>query len=69
MLVKVSSSTDDRVHLWNYEKFKEHHNARVKSWNSNGNLINFIVYDIDGKIDMELTNSLGLKCEIYSKSS
>lgn len=63
MLVKVSPLSNESVHFWNYEKFKEHHKARVKSWDNSGNLVNFIIYDIDSEIDQALTNSLGLKCE------
>lgn len=63
MLVKVSPLSDESIHFWNYETFKEYHKARVKSWNNSGNLVNSIVYDIDGEIDQEFTNSLGLKCE------
>lgn len=66
MLVKVSSSNSERVHFWNYETFKNHHNAKVKSWSNKGNLINFIVYEINGEIAQELTHSLGLKYEYLS---
>ena len=63
MLVKVSPLSYGSIHFWNYETFKEHHKARVKSWDNSGNLVNSIVYDIDGEIDQELTKSLGLKFE------
>ncbi len=67
MLVKVSSLNSERVHFWNYETFKKHHDAKVKSWSNKGNLINFIVYEINGKVDQELTHSLGLKFEYLSQ--
>ena len=34
MLVKVSPLSDESVHFWNYERFKEHHKAKVKSWDT-----------------------------------
>ena len=63
MLIKVHSASNNYVHLWNYEAFKEKHNAKTKSWDINGNLINSIIYDVQGDIDMEFTKSLGLKCD------
>lgn len=64
MTVKVFSKTKDNVHLWNYFSFKEHHNATPKSHGSNGNVINYKIYEVDCPIDEEYTSSLGLKYEI-----
>lgn len=64
MLVKLSSKDDNKVHLWNYEAFKEHHNAVTKSYNLSGNRIDYIIYEVNRPIDDEFVNSLGLKYEV-----
>lgn len=37
---------NDNIHLWTYEKFKEIHNATVLDFNTNGNIIEYIIYEI-----------------------
>lgn len=63
MLVKVYS-TNDPVHYWNYENFKEAHNARPVKWKMEGNYIYYIVYETNKELSQEALEDNGLSAEI-----
>lgn len=67
MIVEVYSACEYGSHLWDYEEFKKHHQAKVKKWNLSGNHINSIIYDIPSTIDVEFTQSMGLLCHVISE--
>lgn len=57
----------DNMHLWTYEKFKELHNGQVVDFKTNGNLIEYIIYDIKSQsinIDFLKENNLSYESEI-----
>lgn len=64
MTVKVFGIDNSRVHLWNYENFKEAHNAKVVGKSLDGNLIRYILYKIMCEIDKEVLNENGLDYSI-----
>lgn len=68
MIVAVFSENPNQpAHLWTFENFKEHHSATVLDFNTNGNIIEQIIYEIPQEVDYEYLTDLGLKCMIIEK--
>ena len=56
---------NDYIHFWTYEKFKEIHNATLVDYSTEGNLIKYIIYEIDTKeIDINFLNENNITYEI-----
>lgn len=68
MRIKVSSSDGNPLHLWSYEKFKEHYHAILVDYETyKGMIINHIIYEIqEDTIDLSYANENGFKVEILS---
>lgn len=66
MIIKVFSNTKQNAHLWTYQTFKEKYSAIIKSHNMYGNVINYIVYEVNNIIDENYMDTLGLTYEIIN---
>lgn len=66
MLVKVFAQ-EGYAHLWNYENFKEFHNAKLMEHKSDTGLIEYIIYEICGEVFQDVLKDNGLTCEIINK--
>lgn len=66
MTVKVYSNTKQHAHLWTYYTFKEKYSAITKSHNMSGNIINYIIYEVESVIDENYMNGLGLTYEVIN---
>ena len=56
---------EDNIHFWTYEKFKEIHSAEVLEFKTNGNIIEYIIYEIKTeRIDINFLKENNLSYEI-----
>lgn len=55
------------AHFWTFENFKEHHNASIEEYKINGNVIEYIIYEVPIEIDYDYVDQLELKCIIIDK--
>lgn len=65
MIVKLYGK-DDYIGYWTYEGFRELHQAKVIDYSTKGNLINYIIYEIED-LDIEYTKERGFAYEILKK--
>lgn len=63
MIVRVKGK-HDYAGLWTYEKFREHHKAKLIEYNNEGNLILSIIYQMEGIVDDNFMEEHGLTYEI-----
>ena len=66
MLIKVYSNTKQHAHLWTYQKFQEKYSAHLKSHNMSGNIINYLIYEVDNIIEEKYMDTLGLTYEVIN---
>lgn len=65
MTVKIYGK-EDYIGIWTYEGFKERHQAKVIDFSTNGDLINYVIYELED-LDIEYTKERGFTYEILKK--
>lgn len=63
MYIKVSPKYG-RSHLWAFINFRIATNARQIEYETNGNLIKYVIYEVNKEISKELAEEFGLNIEI-----
>jgi hypothetical protein len=65
MYIKISPKYG-RSHLWSFIDFRIATNARQIEYETNGNLIKYVIYEVDKEISTELANEFGFNIEILN---
>jgi hypothetical protein len=60
---KVKYKVSGKLHLWGWTNFKDEINGRIIDYNTTGNIINSITYEVEKEIKNEILQKYGLKAE------
>lgn len=59
----VAYGLKENLRLWTYINFQEYHNAKLIDYKTNGNIIEYIIYEIE-EVNTDYILSAGITYEI-----
>ena len=52
-----------KLHIWGWTEFKEKISGKIVSYDTTGNIINFIIFEVEQPIDKKICAEFGVNCK------
>lgn len=59
----ITNQEGEQQHLWDWQKFREELSAKLIDYNTNGNMIDFQIIEVEKPISQEILDKYGFRAE------